>query len=107
MGSVTLADDGMLLLDHRTPTASGTWLLDPDTLAAVGIAAPRRHTPAPLGRIESPWPGMQVRWQNNSGDATPGRKFMLRWETLAPNRDRPRAEPLPPPSMLRVIEVAD
>jgi hypothetical protein len=107
VGSVTLADDGMLLLDHRTPTASGTWRLDPDTLAAVGLAAPRRRTPAPRGRVESPWPGMQVRWQNDSGDATPGRKFMLRWETLAPNRDRPRAEPLPPPSMLRVIEVAD
>ena len=107
VGSVTLADDGTLLLDHRTPTASGTWQLDPDTLAAVGLAALRRRTPAPLGRVESPWPGMQVRWQNDSGEATPGRKFMLRWDTLAPNRDRPRAEPLPPPSMLRVIEVAD
>ena len=107
VGSVTLADDGTLLLDHRTPTAGGTWQLDHETLAAVGLAAPRRRTPVPLGRVESPWPGMQVRWQNDSGEATPGRKFMLRWETLAPNRDRPRAEPLPPPSMLRVIESAD
>ncbi|MFZ4638263.1 MAG: BNR repeat-containing protein [Pirellulales bacterium] len=107
VGSVTLADDGTLLLDHRTPTAGGTWQLDRETLAAVGLAAPRRRTPVPLGRVESPWPGMQVRWQNDSGEATPGRKFMLRWETLAPNRDRPRAEPLPPPSMLRVIENAD
>lgn len=104
---MTLADDGTLLLDHRTPTAGGTWQLDHETLAAVGLAAPRRRTPVPLGRVESPWPGMQVRWQNDSGEATPGRKFMLRWETLAPNRDRPRAEPLPPPSMLRVIESAD
>lgn len=107
VGSVTLADDGTLLLDHRTPTAGGTWQLDRETLAAVGLAAPRRRTPVPLGRVESPWPGMQVHWQNDSGEATPGRKFMLRWETLAPNRDRPRAEPLPPPSMLRVIESAD
>jgi hypothetical protein len=107
VGSVTLADDGTLLLDHRTPTASGTWRLDADTLAAVGIAAPRRRTPAPLGHVESSWPGMQVRWQSDSGDATPGRKFMLRWETLGPNRDRPRPEPLPPPNMLRVIESAD
>ena len=107
VGSVTLADDGTLLLDHRTPTAGGTWQLDRETLAAVGLAAPRRRMPVPLGRVESPWPGMQVRWQNDSGEATPGRKFMLRWETLAPNRDRPRAEPLPPPSMLRVIENAD
>jgi hypothetical protein len=107
VGSVTLADDGTLLLDHRTPTTGGTWQLDRETLAAVGLAAPRRRTPVPLGRVESPWPGMQVRWQNDSGEATPGRKFMLRWETLAPNRDRPRAEPLPPPSMLRVIESAD
>ncbi len=105
VGSVTLADDGTLLLDHRTPTASGTWRLDPDTLAAVGLAARQRRKPAPLGRLESSWPGMQVHWQNDSGAATPGRRFMLRWETLAPNRDRPRAEPWPPPSMLRVIEV--
>jgi hypothetical protein len=106
-GPVTVAADGRLLQDYSSAAGKGTWTLDPESLAAVGRAEQPGRTPAPLGRVESSWPGMQVRWQSDSGDATPGRRFMLRWETLGPNRDRPRPEPLPPPNMLRVIEVAD
>jgi hypothetical protein len=32
---------------------------------------------------------------------------MLRWEALPANRDRPRPEPLPPPSTLRLYEMYD
>jgi hypothetical protein len=35
-----------------------------------------------------------------------GRRYVLRWETLSRNRDRPRDE-APPPSALRIYELPD
>lgn len=108
VGKVTVADDGGLVIDYHMPSGGGTWRLDPDSLAAIAqVASPSRIPPA-LGRVESSWPGMQTNWQDDAWSAD-GRspRFLLRWETLGPNRDRPRAEPLPPPTMLRVIDTAD
>ena len=70
--------------------------------------ARKQRIPAALDRVESSWPGMQINWQGDSGaaDGRPDR-FLLRWETLGPNRDQPRPEPLPPPTMLKVIDVED
>jgi hypothetical protein len=34
-----------------------------------------------------------------------GVRYLLRWETLGPNRDRPRQPPLPGPTMLRVYRL--
>ena len=59
-----------------------------------------------VGKPEVKFPGIQVRWAEDSGET--GEKdsyYMLRWETLGSNRDRPREGLLPPPSMLRVIKV--
>lgn len=109
VGPVTVAEDGTLVQHYRSPSRAGTWRLDPDSLAAVGEATARKQRiPAVLDRVESSWPGMQINWQGDSGaaDGRPDR-FLLRWETLGPNRDRPRPEPLPPPTMLKVIDVED
>jgi hypothetical protein len=46
---------------------------------------------------------MQVHLRRGGGDAN----YLLRWETLGPNRDRPREPPLPEPSMLRVYKLAE
>lgn len=106
LGRVETAADGTLGQHFRTPKASGTWRLDPATLAATGTTSPAPRIPG-LDRVESSCPGMQVHWSDDSAaDRTAGTTFMLRWETLGPNRDRPRPEPLPPPGMLRVVEVA-
>ena len=49
---------------------------------------------------------MGVRWRGDSGEAPQEETwYMLRWETLGANRDRPREEPWPPPSMLRVYKM--
>lgn len=40
-------------------------------------------------------------------DADRGARYVLRWESLQPHRDRPRSGELPPPSWLRVVEVLD
>lgn len=108
VGPVAVAEDGALLQDYRAPFGGGTWRLDPESLAAVGEAKRRQRIPEAFSRVESSWPGMQINWQRDSGTATAqSERFLLRWETLGPNRDRPRPDPLPPPTTLRVFEIAD
>jgi hypothetical protein len=49
-------------------------------------------------------PALMKRTAGDSGrSAMPGVSYRLEWETLPPNRDRPRTSPLPPPSMLRLV----
>jgi len=107
IGPVTVADDGTLVQESSSVAGSGAWRLDPESLAAVEPLEQPKLMPVDLDRVRSPCPGMQVHWQNDSGDSTPRRRFMLRWETLGPNRDRPRSESLPPPAMLQVIELEE
>lgn len=96
-----LAVDGNgRLLQHfrHRQSGAGVWLLDPDTLR------PLETLPLPGGleelrRPESTTAGMEVRefvWDR-------GGEYMLRWETLPHNRDRRRAGPSPPPTMLQVL----
>jgi hypothetical protein len=102
IGPVEATEDGTLVQDHSSDAGRGTWTLDPTTLAVTGTTTRRR--PAG-GGVESNIPGMEVRRAFDSGTPGGDRRFMLRWETLGPNRDRPRPEPWPAPSMLRVIEL--
>lgn len=86
---------------------SGNWKLDPQTLKPIGKAAPRGSgLPADFSRVESTWPGMEVRTATDLGEKD-GQKarYVLRWETLPSNRDRPRPGPLPPPTVLRLYQV--
>ncbi|HEX2855816.1 MAG TPA: BNR repeat-containing protein [Opitutaceae bacterium] len=81
---------------------AGHWRLDETTLKPIATV------PAKIeNRVEAKTPGMVVNWAEDSGEA-PGspRRFMLRWETLGNNRDRPRAGEPPAPTTLRVIELA-
>ena len=51
-------------------------------------------------------PGLKVKTAGDSGTSDkPGTRYILRWETLEANRDKPRTGPLPEPSMLRVYRV--
>lgn len=79
--------------------------LDEKTLEFVGHSkAPPRY-PLSLLEPESTFPGMEVHWSEDLG-APGGARYVLRWESLAPHRDRPRSGDLPPPSRLRVIAMA-
>jgi len=95
---------GGLLLDYRhIKKGSGTWRLDEATFKITGSVEKKRMWPASIDNVESDFPGMQVHAVANSGKDV---LYVLRWESLGPNRDRPREGPLPGPSMLRVYEVA-
>ena len=69
--------------------------------------APRRgRLPGEIGRVESRHPGMAVRRKADLGTPDePGVQYILRWETLPSNRDRPHPGKPPEPSMLRVYKV--
>lgn len=97
--------DGAGLLQqeyHHSRYGSGTWILDETTLSIREVRRIAPVLPVALRAVESSFPGMQVRTASDAGRAARGR-YILRWETLPPNRDRPRDPPYPPPSRLEVI----
>lgn len=107
LGAVTAEPDGRLTQSWRHfKLGGGTWLLDPTTLKAVG-KIDRRSIPPALGKIEGSFPGLKVKTHGDSGKSDkPGVRYLLRWETLEANRDRPREGPLPAPSQLRLYAVS-
>ena len=107
IGGVQVTPARTLVQSYRHPTAgSGSWLLDEATLKPTGPAPRGTGWPKKLARPESAFPGMQVRWARSSGrGGEAGVQYVLRWEALPPNRDRPRKPPLPAPTMLRLYEL--
>ena len=109
LSGVTL-EDGALLQSFRNPEEGGMWKLDPETFKPVerGSFSPVGSVVAPSAerRPESDFPEMSVRWRGDSGAAPEENVwYMLRWETLGANRDRPREEPWPAPTMLRLYKM--
>jgi len=86
---------------------SGLLVFDEQTLQLVGTEKSDPQYPANLCKPESTFPGMTVRWAEDVGVAPgpPGR-YVLRWETLPQNRDRPRKGPLPEPAMLKLYKLS-
>ncbi len=96
---------GTLAVDFSTREAGGgRWRLDGDTLAVRATMPPAPAVlPPELRRVQSAIPGMEVQTVSvRSG----GRRWVLRWETLGRNRDRPR-EQAPPPTELRLYSFPD
>jgi hypothetical protein len=51
---------------------------------------------------------MEIRRAGDLGTCgTPGVRYLLQWETLGPNRDRPRQPPIPAPSTLRLYKLTE
>ena len=82
-------------------------ILDEKTLKLLGTAKPPVHRPLELYKLEDKFPGMRVNWREDLGSSgKQGVRYVLRWETLPTNHDRPRTGPLPAPSMLRVYKLS-
>ena len=105
LGAPRLGADGMFTVDFGTNQAgSGRWRVRVDTLERVAELPPLpAELPAALQRVESTYPGMEAQSLSSRYE---GRRYVLRWETLSRNRDRPRDE-APPPSALRIYELPD
>jgi hypothetical protein len=106
IGAVTKESEGRLTQSFsHAKFGSGTWILDPVTLRATGRME-RDEMPAAIRKIEGNFSGLRVKTANDAGISdSPRIRYMLRWETLEANRDRPRSGPLPEPSMLRLYAV--
>ena len=83
---------------------SGMLQIDEHALAAVeDKIAVQPKLPRSLNRVESDFPGMQIRRAQDLGNCgTDGVRYILHWESLGPNQDRPRQAPVPAPSTLRL-----
>lgn len=108
IGAPKTAEDGGLVLpfSHRQ-FGSGRVRVDSETLQRIEVLGPEEsRIPKGLIRAQSTFPGMEVRLEEDSGRAETGNvAYCLRWETLGPNRDRPRDPPWPEPIMLRLYRL--
>lgn len=104
LGRPQLTDPHTFSIDYSTKAAgSGRWTVDADTLKPLAQLPPAPSTlPSTLRRIQSSTPGMEVQSAHSSAD---GRRWLLRWETLGRNRDKPR-DFTPPPTELRLYELS-
>lgn len=108
VSAVEVGEVGNLILAYTHPKkGSGRYVLDKKDLRVIGeLPQAEPAYPAALGRVESEFPGMQVQFASDSGTTeSPDFRYVLRWETLGHNRDKPRDPPLPPPNMLRLYRI--
>lgn len=110
VGAVQPIGANRLTLSYRSGRGSGTWVLDEATLRPIpGAVAPKSQLPMPreVASVESKFPGMQKRVAADGCTAASAgnARYVLVWETLPPNRDRPPPEPHPGPAMLRVVRI--
>lgn len=107
VGGVKVEPDGTLTQSYRNAKeGNGTWILDPDTLEVIGKKPSGAKLPAEFSKLESQWPGMEVqRGYEDGGFGADGARYILKWETLPPNRDKPREAPYPPPSTLHLFKL--
>ncbi|NIA13791.1 MAG: hypothetical protein GWP08_06885 [Nitrospiraceae bacterium] len=105
LSGVSRHGEGTLKQSYRhVKYGNGVWILDEKTLKPVGMLETKKE-PDSLAVVESDFPGMQIKRANDSGTSgEAGVRYMLQWETLGHNRDRPREGKLPPPSMLRLVK---
>lgn len=93
---------GALLVPYTArPVGDGVLRLDAQTLALLDVLPP--DPPLLPPEAMQPWsnyPGVEVRTRAANGRDT---TYVLRWETLPSNRDRPR-DAAPPPTELRLFE---
>jgi len=85
---------------------SGTWILDEKTLKPIGKLNTPPPYPSDLSKVRSHIPGMQVNLRSDTGKSPEsGMHYLIRWETLGPNRDLPRKGPIPEPTMLQLFKM--
>ena len=103
IGTLTRVESGVLSITWRhRDYGSGRLFIDESTLSPIDRRIEMTpEFPTELRRVQSDFPGMQIRRAKDSGDSgDDGVRFVLQWEALGANHDRPRQPPLPPPSTL-------
>jgi hypothetical protein len=64
------------------------------------------HTVESVMQVKGSFPGLEVKTQLDKGNSSERDiRYLLKWETLAENRDEPRPQPWPEPSDLVLYKV--
>lgn len=103
------ADDAFTVSYHHKDYGSGSLSFDARTLRVLDKPLTSKpQVPRSLEKIESDFPGMEIRRSMDTGTCgTPGVRYLLQWETLDANRDKPRQAPFPAPSTLRLHKITE
>jgi hypothetical protein len=105
IGDFKKRKDGFFELGYQhIKYGSGIFLLDEDLNKVGEVLKPASFlaNDNPEGNL----PGLQIKTANDLGKSKkPGVRYMLKWETLPTNRDKPRPKPWPEPSQLYLYEL--
>jgi hypothetical protein len=104
---VQVNEKGQLTMAYTSKGAGdGLLVLAPSTLKPLQRLPFPQTVPAGFRTPTGSFPGLQVNLQEDTGSAPDqNARYVLRWETLGRNRDRPREGPLPEPGVLRVYKL--
>lgn len=98
-------EPGILYINYRHKDyGEGRLFLDEETLRPLDHTVDiKPELPQELEELESTFEGMEIHRRFDSGRSPEeGVQYLIQWETLSANYDRPRQPPHPEPSTLRV-----
>ena len=107
IGALSRVEPGILTMTYRhRDYGNGRLVLDEETLRPLDrLVSVAPEYPAELDRPQRDFPGMAIQRAEDIGDSGEVR-FLLQWETLGSNRDRPQNPPVPGPGMLRLYKLS-
>lgn len=99
VGAVRRHGPGKLALPFsHWKEGSGLLIFEESTFNRIGSEKSPKEAaryPDGLTNVQSDFTGMRVQWANDQGQSSDSStRYILRWETLGSNRDRPRQGPL-------------
>jgi len=109
ISGLTRVRPNVLTMEYRhRDYGRGRILIDEKTLQPIdGDALIPDALPNELKQVRSDFEGLEIRRVNDHGSSGEDNvRYILQWETLPPNFDRPRQPPMPEPSVLRLYRVA-
>lgn len=106
VGPARTLPDGNLRVDWSCLGFSRTTIVDYDTLTPITELPTPVLTPSAVTAVGSTFPGMGANTASDLGTSPgSGQRFLLKWESLSGNRDRPVDPPLPDPEPISVFRL--
>ncbi len=109
ISGLSRVEPGIFTMTYRhRDYGSGLLVIDEATLRPTEkTITPAKEYPEELERPRIDFEGITIRRANDIGSPEEeGVRYILQWETLGPNQDRPRDPPLPEPSLLRLHKLS-
>lgn len=109
ISELSRATPGILTMTYRHQDyGTGRLVIDEMTLKTLEKQIPIvPEYPQHLDHVQNSFPGMRIQRAQDTGNSGIGSvRYVLQWESLGSNRDRPRKPPLPNPSMLKLYKLS-